>query len=977
MTDSSHRRYLSLQKELIQTEEVYIQKLTILVSSFPLSLLSLTLTIKSLLSFQIKFYNSLLQEGDNLAYAFLNMCEGEFSIYNEYCSKHDNSLKLLRELEKKSDFMKFIKEFNTLSKEKLEIRDYLILPIQRICRYPLFLNELFKLTSPSSDQYEPLQAALNMMKKVISSIDWSKWYAETLEKTDKLFSRIMENNCDDLEAKEMFGTGLQGIQTNRLICGGEMLLGSSLLVSKFKCNLLQKVHHWGVFLFPKYLLILKAKKSSSYILQHAIKIDSICKVQTLYNQSQFPSAFRVICFDSFATLQVYDFSCSSDTQMLIWVQMLEKLTKEFSLEDIAGEMTAMFDKSLNNLFVNERVEFLSMEEKKPLIPTIPTKLDLEVQNMVEETWKSTRFRIELENEFDDTSGKIGAIADKSTVFPKRITSLKRNVNSTAVHSTRRRGTQISTEHTIENHSNIVMCQEPKSIVRSSSVSSRRSLSKLLEETETFNCSNNLSKKKETRNSFPTFATFLNFIPSEEPVKRSQSTTSLQLYKQASANLVNKKKPPVFKRPHSLYIPAFTNSTQQYNRSFSVDDLSEESGTPSSAATELETLIFNKDVSFNLQKVNRRLSVDTKLGDVLSAVNTTGVGSMSKLNVDEMVAWSSGRLSKINKTESEFSDCLTRRSSISYENLSKTSTLCTLQRNNTDSTQCISKGNQMYMATPLNRSDTTASEKLTDSSSITEVLLVNSTEESNAVEKINVFSENIRNTEIQVKSKDCLLKKKKRTVEFQLFSEDENSLEDEDDIPLKLFTKNLCAINKSNKAALVNNNLLQEKVEISSTIKTSATTEKKRKKFNFKSFIRDTGKQQPSPQKENLKVSYLHPKKTSNSRLQTLNGSLGLTEMDNACPELRYSISFDEATYLRSKPQNCNMNNSARNGELFSHKPTRRCSEEILTVKKFNFKSFKEKSYSCNEVDNQEYNLKKNYFFSSWFKNFGKRDKVCS
>ncbi|KAJ3214421.1 Phosphatidylinositol-3,4,5-trisphosphate-dependent Rac exchanger 1 protein [Clydaea vesicula] len=900
MTDSSHRRYLSLQKELIQTEEVYIQKLTILVSSFPLSLLSLTLTIKSLLSFQIKFYNSLLQEGDNLAYAFLNMCEGEFSIYNEYCSKHDNSLKLLRELEKKSDFMKFIKEFNTLSKEKLEIRDYLILPIQRICRYPLFLNELFKLTSPSSDQYEPLQAALNMMKKVISSIDWSKWYAETLEKTDKLFSRIMENNCDDLEAKEMFGTGLQGIQTNRLICGGEMLLGST-------------------------------KKSSSYILQHAIKIDSICKVQTLYNQSQFPSAFRVICFDSFATLQVYDFSCSSDTQMLIWVQMLEKLTKEFSLEDIAGEMTAMFDKSLNNLFVNERVEFLSMEEKKPLIPTIPTKLDLEVQNMVEETWKSTRFRIELENEFDDTSGKIGAIADKSTVFPKRITSLKRNVNSTAVHLTRRRGTQISTEHTIENHSNIVMCQEPKSIVRSSSVSSRRSLSKLLEETETFNCSNNLSKKKETRNSFPTFATFLNFIPSEEPVKRSQSTTSLQLYKQASANLVNKKKPPVFKRPHSLYIPAFTNSTQQYNRSFLVDDLSEESGTPSSAATELETLIFNKDVSFNLQKVNRRLSVDTKLGDVLSAVNTTGVGSMSKLNVDEMVAWSSGRLSKINK----------------------------------------------YMATPLNRSDTTASEKLTDSSSITEVLLVNSTEESNAVEKINVFSENIRNTEIQVKSKDCLLKKKKRTVEFQLFSEDENSLEDEDDIPLKLFTKNLCAINKSNKAALVNNNLLQEKVEISSTIKTSATTEKKRKKFNFKSFIRDTGKQQPSPQKENLKVSYLHPKKTSNSRLQTLNGSLGLTEMDNACPELRYSISFDEATYLRSKPQNCNMNNSARNGELFSHKPTRRCSEEILTVKKFNFKSFKEKSYSCNEVDNQEYNLKKNYFFSSWFKNFGKRDKVCS
>ncbi|KAJ3204982.1 hypothetical protein HK099_000960 [Clydaea vesicula] len=95
------------------------------------------------------------------------------SIYNDYCYSYLNSLSLLAKLEKSKPFQLFLKDFGITSNEKLEIRDYLILPIQRICRYQIFLNELLKRTKSlkMEQNVAELEIALEIAKQTTKSSD--------------------------------------------------------------------------------------------------------------------------------------------------------------------------------------------------------------------------------------------------------------------------------------------------------------------------------------------------------------------------------------------------------------------------------------------------------------------------------------------------------------------------------------------------------------------------------------------------------------------------------------------------------------------------------------------------------------------------------------------------------------------------------------------------------------------------------------
>lgn len=187
--------------------------------------------------------------------------ETQFEVYRQYCTHHDGAVKILREIEKKPEMMSFLQEFKLISRQKLEVRDYLIKPIQRICRYPLLLKVgpikfyglclitrnsfspfniqgILQSTSPDCLSYKSLEQAQALMQRVASTIDWAKWYVETLEKTDTFFSRLEVNDRFDAEtATNDVNRHEEALQReipfipSRSQCG-ELLFGSTLFVGR-------------------------------------------------------------------------------------------------------------------------------------------------------------------------------------------------------------------------------------------------------------------------------------------------------------------------------------------------------------------------------------------------------------------------------------------------------------------------------------------------------------------------------------------------------------------------------------------------------------------------------------------------------------------------------------------------------------------------------------------------------------------------
>lgn len=73
---------------------------------------------------------------------------------------------------------------------ELKLDGFLLSPIQRICQYPLQLNELLKYTHPEHKDYENIQQALFTMRDVASFINERKRRMEYVEVIHKWQSTV-------------------------------------------------------------------------------------------------------------------------------------------------------------------------------------------------------------------------------------------------------------------------------------------------------------------------------------------------------------------------------------------------------------------------------------------------------------------------------------------------------------------------------------------------------------------------------------------------------------------------------------------------------------------------------------------------------------------------------------------------------------------------------------------------------------------
>ncbi|KAJ1673572.1 Rho guanine nucleotide exchange factor 3, partial [Spiromyces aspiralis] len=123
----------------------------------------------------------------HLASAFASLANN-ISIYTSYCAHYQQHHLALDALRADPHWRKFMQDFQsriTLEPDhrRLELCDYFIMPVQRLCRYPLLLKEITRHTPPFAPEYKYLEASLKTMTSVCSRINAGKRNHESIELT--------------------------------------------------------------------------------------------------------------------------------------------------------------------------------------------------------------------------------------------------------------------------------------------------------------------------------------------------------------------------------------------------------------------------------------------------------------------------------------------------------------------------------------------------------------------------------------------------------------------------------------------------------------------------------------------------------------------------------------------------------------------------------------------------------------------------
>jgi len=136
-----------------------------------------------------------------LGCCFLNHRRG-FEIYSEYCNNHQQATEELRLLQRNKKYQHFFEACRLLQQMiEIPLEGFLLTPVQKICKYPLQLQELLKYTQPDHPDHDFLQGALHAMKGIAMLINERKRKTESLAKIAAWQETVQDWEGEDLVAK--------------------------------------------------------------------------------------------------------------------------------------------------------------------------------------------------------------------------------------------------------------------------------------------------------------------------------------------------------------------------------------------------------------------------------------------------------------------------------------------------------------------------------------------------------------------------------------------------------------------------------------------------------------------------------------------------------------------------------------------------------------------------------------------------------
>ncbi|KAI9227000.1 MAG: hypothetical protein DHS80DRAFT_17859 [Piptocephalis tieghemiana] len=315
--------------ELLQTERVYIQDLEKLQSHNatlsskgtlpPFTLVNIFANINALLDFQRKFLigieasASQIPEQQLFGGMFVQMEQG-FSVYETFCSNYKNASHIVVEEQKK------LSEIPSVVDPGSGLGSLLIKPVQRICKYPLLLQEILKLTDPTWPTYTDLQEGIAAIKRVNDRVNSALARVENQAKARELVHRVKDWKEYSVAS-----------------------FGDLLLSSKFVMSTSDSEREMWVYLFERILICCKeipqkkAKKSkdgtdgtpSQLQLKGRIYMTSVTNVKNISRENKF--MLKVLWRD--AETGSFVLKCQNEEQLKQWQTLMEKLIHANDADD--------------------------------------------------------------------------------------------------------------------------------------------------------------------------------------------------------------------------------------------------------------------------------------------------------------------------------------------------------------------------------------------------------------------------------------------------------------------------------------------------------------------------------------------------------------------------------------------------------------------------------------------------------------------
>ena len=204
--DKEERLRYKCVREIITTEKTYVDDLNTLITVylFPIRLTGIlsqdqVAGIFSNVETLEPVHRELLQKltdedytkgGEYIGEAFKTMCQ-YLKMYTVYCANHEHAIKIIESLKGNAEFQKTLAICQTDSRTKGEnLSSYIIKPIQRICKYPLFFREIINHTPKDHPDYALLVETKEKIDDVVKAINEGKRRMEQQQKMVEILKTV-------------------------------------------------------------------------------------------------------------------------------------------------------------------------------------------------------------------------------------------------------------------------------------------------------------------------------------------------------------------------------------------------------------------------------------------------------------------------------------------------------------------------------------------------------------------------------------------------------------------------------------------------------------------------------------------------------------------------------------------------------------------------------------------------------------------
>lgn len=285
--DSQQR--MAALAELVATEEVYVRNLQVCVRHYMQPLqemcgheaasifgnMQLLESVNGQLLARLKKPESKRDVGQQ----FLSMLPF-FKMYKDYCGNQENATQVLEKLKKqKKQVREFLeKQRDSPAVSSMNVEAYLIMPMQRICRYPLVLQEIYKHTPDDWSDKTKLKEALEAVSQVGREVNEQKRQAEQQLKVLEIQTELLKHN------KDIGGNILS--PSRRLIGDKEIAFARIIEGASYE----EEGAH--VYLFNDLLLVCSRDKKKLKLVKR-MEFSSNCTLQELPRGLEEPVGFAV------------------------------------------------------------------------------------------------------------------------------------------------------------------------------------------------------------------------------------------------------------------------------------------------------------------------------------------------------------------------------------------------------------------------------------------------------------------------------------------------------------------------------------------------------------------------------------------------------------------------------------------------------------------------------------------------------------